>query len=121
MIYLTEWVHQTVGLSPQLQARLLQSLLVFLFLWVLHRLVMRVQTRRNDDPSVLYRWRKTSSYIASGLGVLLVGGIWFEGIQSLSTFLGLLSAGVAILGRYPGLVRPVRRYRFRLSDEPVLQ
>ena len=65
MIYLTEWVHRTVGLSLQLQTKLLQSLLAILFLWVLHRLVMRIQTRRNDDPSVLYRWRKTSSYIAS--------------------------------------------------------
>lgn len=99
--YLTEWVHQTVGLSPQLQAKLLQSLLTILFLWVLHRLVKRIQTRWTDDPSVLYRWRKTSSYIASGLGVLLVGGVWFEGIQSLSTFLGLLSAGVAIALKDP--------------------
>jgi len=30
------------------------------------------------------------------LGILLVGRIWFEGFQSIATFLGLVSAGIAI-------------------------
>ncbi len=101
MIYLAEWVQRTIGLSPQLQTKLLQSLLCILFLWFLHKLVMRIQAKRDDTPSVLYRWRKASSYIAFSLGVLLVGGIWSEGIRSLSTFLGLFSAGLAIALKDP--------------------
>ena len=101
MMHPTEWVRWTMGLSPELQTKLLQSVIAVFLLWLLHRLIMRIQARRNDDPSVLYRWRKTSSNIAFFLGALLVGRIWFEGIQSISTFLGLLSAGVAIALKDP--------------------
>lgn len=59
-------------------------------------LLVRVVERRNAEVSVRYRWRKATVYFASGLGLVLLGFVWFEKFQSLSTFLGLLSAGLAI-------------------------
>ena len=53
------------------------------------------------DIGVRYRWRKTTSYVNFGLIVLVVGSIWFRGFQSLSTYLGLVSAGVAIALQIP--------------------
>ena len=97
----TEWLQNYLSLSPGLQTKLLESLAVIVVLWALRRIVLRIRSRRHDDPHVLYRWRKGSAYIAFAVGTLLVSRMWFEGIQTLSTFLGLLSAGVAIALRDP--------------------
>ena len=56
---------------------------------------------RISDPRVRYRWRKTATYLLALIGLILVGRIWLEGIQSLVTYLGLLSAGIAVALRDP--------------------
>jgi small-conductance mechanosensitive channel len=92
----TEWLHGVFGLPPWLQRRLLSSLAAIFVLWALRRIVLAIGTRRAEDPRALYRWHKTTSYAFVPLGILVVGRIWFEGFGSIATFLGLLSAGVAI-------------------------
>ncbi|MEJ2053834.1 MAG: mechanosensitive ion channel [Calditrichaceae bacterium] len=47
-------------------------------------------------PQFRYRWQKYSAYVSAIIGILLVSRVWFEGIQSLATYFGLLSAGLAI-------------------------
>ena len=58
---------------------------------------MSIVVRRVEDVRLRYRWRKTSKSVAAALGVVLVGRVWFEGIQSLATFLGLVAAGLTIV------------------------
>lgn len=43
-----------------------------------------------------FRWKKGSTYTIVVIGIIVIGRVWFEGIQSLVTFFGLLSAGIAI-------------------------
>jgi len=69
--------------------------LLALFL-LLRWLVLRALYRRADDARLLYQWRKTVTYVTALLTFLAVGRIWFQGFGSISTFLGLLSAGLAI-------------------------
>jgi small-conductance mechanosensitive channel len=64
--------------------------------YTLRKLVMRVVEARVDDPKLLYQWSKTSAYLAFIVSFLMVGTVWVEGIRHLGTFLGLLSAGLAI-------------------------
>jgi small-conductance mechanosensitive channel len=68
---------------------------------ILHAIALRVVRARTDDIRVRYQWRKTLTYIAVFVGLLMVGRIWYEGIANLATFLGLLSAGLAIALRDP--------------------
>ncbi len=82
--------------SATTQQRIASSLTVIALLWLLRRLVLSVVWRRVSDVRIRYRWRKTASYIAVPLGFLVIGRIWFEGIGSIATFLGLVSAGIAI-------------------------
>jgi len=91
-----QWLEGNLGLSPVTQSRLLGSLLAILLLWALRRLVLAVAWRRIDDVRLRYRWRKTTTYLLVPTGMLIVGRIWFEGIGSVATFLGLVSAGLAI-------------------------
>jgi len=90
------WLQNTLGLSPAVQSRLLGSVLAIALLWALRRVVLAVIWRRVDDVRLRYRWRKTTSYILVPAGMLIVGRIWFEGIGPLATYLGLVSAGLAI-------------------------
>lgn len=72
------------------------TLLLLLGLWLVRRLVLRVVESRVDDARSRYQWAKVSSYVASVLGFMVVGLIWLAGLRSIGTFLGLLSAGLAI-------------------------
>lgn len=93
---ITSWLQHSAGLNPSLQGQLLRSVLLVALLWLLYWLVVRFGLTRIDELSIRYRTQKILNYVVFTLGFLLVGRIWFVGVASLATFLGLLSAGLAI-------------------------
>lgn len=96
-----KWIQSNLGLSPEVQTRILTSLFAILFLLVLRRIILLFVNHQTKDIGSQYRWRKTTSYVNFGLIVFIVGSIWFRGFQSLSTYLGLVSAGIAIALQAP--------------------
>src|SRR5712691_4988745 len=91
-----EWLQRTIGLSAATATKLEATLLVLVVLWLVQRITLAIVWRRTHDGRLRYRWQKATSYITTPIALLIVGRIWFEGFQSLATFLGLVSAGVAI-------------------------
>ncbi len=87
--------------GEQLQGSVLATLATIAVFASLRFVVLRVVYRRVDDTKLLYQWRKTITYTTYLLGVLVVGRIWIQGFASVSTFLGLLTAGLAIALRDP--------------------
>jgi len=98
---LTGALENTLGLSPETQGKVWMTLVVVVSLWLLRLGLLRLIYRRSKDVRVRYRWRKMSLYGAVGLGIVLVGSQWIQGFRNLSTFLGLLSAGLAIALKDP--------------------
>jgi len=96
MIAITEWLQNTLGLSATALDRITDSLIAILALWALRRIVLWIMRRRVDDIRARYRWQKLTAYTVVPVGILIVGRIWFEGFSSIATFLGLVSAGIAI-------------------------
>jgi small-conductance mechanosensitive channel len=96
-----EWIRSTLNLNAELQNKLFSSLLVILALWLLRLVTIFWVDRRAEDDRLRYQWRKTSTYFAVLLGIFLLFRIWIEGLQPLATFLGLVSAGVAVALRDP--------------------
>jgi small-conductance mechanosensitive channel len=96
----SDWL-QAHGLSPDLQSRLLLTAITIGVLWAAHRVVLSVAYRRATDPWIRYRWRKAVTYVALTLGIIVIGRTWIPGIEALATFLGLLSAGLAIALKDP--------------------
>jgi small-conductance mechanosensitive channel len=96
MDLLTKWFQKGLGLGPEIQGKLLISLFTILIVLILRQVILHVISKKFEDVRVRYRWRKSSAYIAFFFVVLVLGRIWFEGFQSIATFLGLVSAGVAI-------------------------
>jgi len=91
-----QWIEQFTGLGPAVQTKLLSSFLIILVLGLLRAVTLRIIWRRTEDVQVRYRWQKTVTYVTVITGFFLVIRVWFAGIQSIATFFGLITAGLAI-------------------------
>ncbi|MFK7804935.1 MAG: mechanosensitive ion channel family protein [Anaerolineae bacterium] len=101
--------------------RILLSATVIFVLFVLRRLLMRTIIQRVDNPDQVYTWRKGTEYIFLFLGVISIAGIWIDGFSNMGTYLGLLSAGVAIslqdsLSNLVGWIFIIARHPFEVGD-----
>jgi len=96
MEVLTKWIQKTIGLSPEVQTKIFISLIITLVLWIFYSLIIKIVLRRTENARIRYAWRKTLGYVVIILGVFLIGRLLFSGFQSIATYLGLLSAGIAI-------------------------
>lgn len=101
MEVINQWFQENLGIAPAMQTKLLISLVAILLLWILHMLVIRLIVPRIEDIYIRYRIRKTAGYIIFIIGLLVVGRVWVRGFQALATYLGILSAGLAIALRDP--------------------
>ncbi|HEU5260332.1 MAG TPA: mechanosensitive ion channel domain-containing protein [Gemmatimonadales bacterium] len=98
---MADWLQARLNMSPELQMRLLATLATVVGLWLVHRLTLALVYRRVRDPWSRYRWRKSLTYVLFAAGIVIVGRMWFAGVQALATFFGLLSAGLAIALKDP--------------------
>ncbi len=77
-------------------SKVLTTVIIIFSLWLLNVVVTNVIEKRVSELKSRYTWRKTVSYVIVFGGIFIVSRVWLEGIQSLATFLSLLSAGFAI-------------------------
>jgi small-conductance mechanosensitive channel len=92
----TDWLRASIGLEQPTLDHIAASLAAILILWAARRILLALVFRRVEDIRARYRWKKITSYVFVPAGILIVGRIWYAGFSSLATFLGLVSAGVAI-------------------------
>ena len=95
------WIEAHLYLSPVSQEKLALSIMFLFSFWLVRRLVLSLVFRRYDDIRVRYQWKKSSLYIMVFALLFVLGRIWITGFQSLATYLGLLSAGLAIALKEP--------------------
>ena len=99
---LVGWTSGLLNVSPGTALNLLETVVVVVVLWGLRALVLALVRRRSpDDVRRLYSWRKGTTYVAVALAALVLARVWLGGLGGLGTFLGLLTAGVAIALRDP--------------------
>lgn len=89
------------ALDPDMTRKIIASAAVIVVLVILRLIILRVVSRQTDDIRIRYNWRKGATYILVSLGILVLGRVWFTGFQSLATYLGLVSAGIAIALKDP--------------------
>lgn len=115
------WVTETLGIDPAGQGRLLASFLVVVGVLLLRWSVLRGLSRRFDDDEFIYRSRKLTNYVATFVAAITIAFIWLDAFNDLPTYLGLVSAGVAIalsdlLKNMAGWVYILVRRPFRVGD-----
>jgi len=118
---LSTWISENLHIQPLIQRKLLITLIVILLLTAIRHAVLRILRKSKGDLKALYAWKKITSYLVTGIGVITILFVWMEEIQSLSTFLGLLSAGLAIALKDPvanffGWLYIVFRQPFEMGD-----
>ncbi len=118
---MSNWLQDTLGWGSDTQADVLASVLVIALLLTGRWLVVRALHGRVEDTEVLFRSRKAATYTTTVLLVAFLGWIWVDAFQGFATFLGLLSAGIAIalsdvLKNLAGWVYIVTRRPFKVGD-----
>jgi len=84
------------GVTAETQANIVLSVFIVLVVFFLRRGVLAIVHRRVEDTEIRYRWAKITSNVAFVVAALFLIQVWFTALRSLGTFLGLLSAGLAI-------------------------
>ena len=84
-----------------IQVKLIATLLAIFVFIIIRRLIIRLAVDRITDDHIRYKWQKSITYTIFLFAFIIIGQIWFKGIQSLATYLGLLSAGIAIALKDP--------------------
>ncbi len=113
---ISQWLYDHVGLSPAIQEKFIATFITIIILWIIRRLILWASNKKYDDIHIKYRIRKTSLYIVFTIGFILIGRLWFEGFGSIATYLGLLSAGIAIALKDP--VTNLAGWAFILGRKP---
>lgn len=96
-----DFISQQFQTSPELTVQVIETIAAITILWFIRFIAVRIVNNRIKEDKLRYKWRKNLGYIISILLFLVLIQIWFSGIQSLATFLGLVSAGIAIALREP--------------------
>ncbi|MCP4441838.1 MAG: mechanosensitive ion channel [Aureispira sp.] len=98
---IVDWFNGLSNGLTEMQSKLLVTGIILILLWLLRRLVTRSISRTQLNPMTKYNWNKTSSYIIYIGGVIGIAFTWSNHFESFATFLGLLSAGLAIAFKDP--------------------
>ncbi len=118
------WLRLQMGslTGEDVLGRLVWSLLILVSVLILRRLVLRyIDLRLKLGSSARYRWRKVSGWGTVALLLALIGPLWLDGAGQMLTYLGLLSAGIAVALRDPianlfGWLFIIVRSPFELGD-----
>ncbi len=110
-----------LNVSPMTAERILYTIAAFLVLFLLKELTCRLLIRNVEDDKRRYHARKTITYVYFVILFLVIGSIWFRGMTSLGTFLGLASAGLAValhdpISNIAGFFFIEARKPFRVGD-----
>lgn len=114
-------LNSKVFTDPILVTNLLITLLLVIALWLIRRGILRLVFRRTEDIRTRYSWRKVTGYLLYFLVALVLIPLWLDHSGGLTTYLGLLSAGIAISLKDPltnlvGWAFIMWRRPFRVGD-----
>jgi small-conductance mechanosensitive channel len=114
-------LQEITGLDSATVERLGWTLLWMAVVFGLRSALLVTLKRREVDPALRFRVRRTSGYVATTLTLFVVGALWLNGLHSIATFAGLASAGVAIalkdiLACVAGWIFILWRRPFELGD-----
>lgn len=107
--------------SEPFAEKLVFTLIAFLILTVLRILITTVFIKKIEDDTRRYKIRRTTTYVYTLFLFFTIGSIWFHSMASVTTFLGLASAGLAIalhdtIANIAGFLFIESRKPFRVGD-----
>jgi small-conductance mechanosensitive channel len=112
---------ESLGIPVELAENLAYTLVALALLVLFRFITSRIVSRNIEDDKRRYHVRKTVTYIYTIIFFALLGAIWFKGMASLGTFLGLAGAGLAValhdtIANMAGFFFIEARKPFRVGD-----
>jgi small-conductance mechanosensitive channel len=119
-----ELFHAWFGGSP-LVWRVVVSILIAMGYAFARRVSRRIIAGTVDEAASRFQINKVVTYIFGATSVLLLLNVWVQGLTGLATYLGLLSAGIAIalqdpLTNFAGWIYILSRRPFKVGDRVQL-
>jgi small-conductance mechanosensitive channel len=96
LIKLAKLIHEFLGISISAQTKIFSSIVIIIIFVIVEKMIKRFLIDRIEDSQIRFRIRKISSYTFVTIAFLLLIKIWFGAITGITTYLGLLSAGLAV-------------------------
>lgn len=112
--------------SSEAMGRLTLSLLTLVSFLLLRWFVGRILHRQVEDVALRYRAGKAATYTVTVIAGLLIGTIWIDAFRGMGTFLGIITAGLAIalkdlIAGIAGWVYIVLRRPFTVGDRIAIR
>jgi small-conductance mechanosensitive channel len=89
-------VSEMLEVSPGTVAKMVATLVLLLLFGLVRFLTCSVVKRHIDDPVRFHHWRRVIVNTLTIVALVLIGRVWIRAFESLATFLGLASAGLAV-------------------------
>lgn len=104
-----------------LRMKILQSVFIFALFYLFRFIVIKYFVRNLKSSQSRYRWQKATSITTSVIVCFILLRIWFDGVDSLATYFGFLTAGLAIalkdlIANMAGSLYVVSRHPFDIGD-----
>jgi small-conductance mechanosensitive channel len=115
---MTELLHKYLGITASLQTKIFTTIFFIIIWWVFDRIFKKLIFEKIDDVTIRYQWQKTAKYSTVFLLLLFLSRIWFGAFDSIGTYFGLLSAGLAIA--FQDLLVNLAGWVFILTRKPFL-
>lgn len=96
-----EWISEHWGINPEIQRKIFFSLAAIFVLAFMRQLLLKVVFWRIKAVKQRYKWKNGVRYIFVFLSVMVISTIWIDEFHSIATFLGLISAGIAVALKDP--------------------
>jgi small-conductance mechanosensitive channel len=119
-------ISEFLGISEESSIKLLLSIATAIILGIVQFAVLKVALRNVIDTGARYKWGKTTRFVITIIGILLIGRIWFEGVGAIGTYMALVAAGLVIVLREPvqdiaAFLFIMWRHPFRLGDRIAIK
>lgn len=93
---MNQFFSEYLGISAAAQSKIFISIIVIFVLWLIRRSIVKLIFTRFENEHLKFSWKRYSLYINVFIGLLIISRLWFGAFTELSTYLGLVSAGLAI-------------------------
>ena len=102
-------------------AKVFIAIIALILAWMLRTFISKVVLIHIENVRSRYIWRKIFTYLITFFVLLFIVNLFFTGIQQLTTYLGLLSAGIAIalrdiISNFAGWVFVIWARPYSVSD-----
>ena len=112
---LVDRIGAALGIQADTVWRMVGTLVVIL-LWVgMGRLGRRLLARTMEDSAARFQMTRVTGYVIGAFALMIIARLWIQGVTGVATYLGLVSAGIAIALQDP--VTNLRRPRTRRGPD----